>query len=45
MGRSSAEFADITVTAAEKVIGQSLDRRAHQRLIDEVLAESTFKEG
>jgi len=39
------EFAGLTIHAAEKVIGQSLDRRAHQRLIDEVLAESTFKEG
>ena len=38
------EFADLTMSAAEKVIGQSLDRRAHQRLIDEVLAESTFRE-
>ena len=38
------EFADITVTAAEKVIGQSLDRQGHQRLIEGVLAESTFKE-
>jgi len=38
------EFADLTVSAAEKVIGQSLDRQAHRRLIDEVLAESTFKE-
>jgi F-type H+-transporting ATPase subunit b len=36
------EFADITVQAAEKVIGQSLDRSSHQRLIDEVLAESTL---
>jgi F-type H+-transporting ATPase subunit b len=39
------EFAEITVSAAEKVIGQSLDRQAHRRLIDEVLAESTFREG
>jgi F-type H+-transporting ATPase subunit b len=39
-----SEFADLTVNAAEKVIGQSLDRSAHQRLIDEVLAESTFGE-
>ncbi len=38
------EFADLTVSAAEKVIGQSLDRQAHRRLIDEVLAESTFRE-
>ena len=39
-----AEFADITVTAAERVIGQSLDRNAHQRIIDETLAESRFGE-
>ncbi len=39
-----SEFADLTVSAAEKVIGQSLDRQAHQRLIDEVLTESTFKD-
>ncbi len=38
------EFGDLTVSAAEKVIGQSLDRQAHQRLIDEVLAESSFRE-
>ena len=36
------EFADITVSAAEKVINQSLDRPAHQRIIDEALAESRF---
>ena len=36
------EFADITVSAAEKVINQSLDRGAHQRIIDEALAESRF---
>jgi F-type H+-transporting ATPase subunit b len=36
------EFADITVTAAEKVSNQSLDRQAHQRIIDETLAESSF---
>lgn len=34
------EFADIAITAAERVIEQSLDRAAHQRLIDQVLAES-----
>ncbi len=39
------EFAELTVSAAEKVISQSLDRQAHQRLIDEALAESTFGEG
>ena len=37
-----SEFADITVKAAEKVINQSLDRQAHQRVIDETLAESNF---
>ncbi|MGI8926774.1 MAG: F0F1 ATP synthase subunit B [Tepidiformaceae bacterium] len=36
------EFADITVRAAEKVIGESLDRQAHQRIIDETLAESSL---
>ena len=40
-----SEFAELTVSAAEKVISQSLDRQAHQRLIDEVLAESMFREG
>ncbi|HEX5371046.1 MAG TPA: F0F1 ATP synthase subunit B [Dehalococcoidia bacterium] len=38
------EFADLTITAAEKVIGQSLDRSAHSRLIEQALAESTFRE-
>ena len=38
------EFADLTITAAEKVIGQSVDRSAHQRLIDEALAQSTFRQ-
>jgi F-type H+-transporting ATPase subunit b len=37
-----AEFADLTITAAERVVGQSLDRAAHQRLIDETLVESSF---
>jgi F-type H+-transporting ATPase subunit b len=36
------EFADLTVTAAEKVINQSLDRQAHQRLIEETLSEATL---
>lgn len=36
------EFADITVSAAEKVIGQAVDRQAHQRIIDETLAQSSF---
>ena len=37
-----AEFASLTVLAAERVIGQALDRSAHQRLIDEVLVNSDF---
>jgi F-type H+-transporting ATPase subunit b len=39
-----AEFADLTVRAAERVVGQSLDRAAHQRLIDEVLVNSSFQQ-
>jgi F-type H+-transporting ATPase subunit b len=38
------EFADLTIAAAEKIIGQSLDRAAHQRLIEQSLAESSFRE-
>ena len=34
------EVADLTILAAEKVIDQSLDKPAHRRLIDKVLAES-----
>ncbi len=33
-------FADLTITAAERVIRRSLDRKAHQELIEEVLAEA-----
>jgi F-type H+-transporting ATPase subunit b len=38
------EFADLTIAAAEKVIEQSLDRAAHQRLIERMLAESKFQD-
>jgi F-type H+-transporting ATPase subunit b len=38
-------FADLTIDAAEKVIEQSLDRQAHKKLIDDVLAQSTFGKG
>ena len=34
------EFADLTVVAAEKVIGQSLDKEAHRQIINQVLDES-----
>lgn len=37
------EFADITIAAAEKVIGQSLDKSAHERIIEETLADSSFR--
>ncbi len=39
-----SEFAEITVSAAEKVIGESIDADAHQRIIDETLAESSLSE-
>ena len=38
------EFADMTIAAAEKVIKSSLDRTAHRKLIDDALAESSFRE-
>lgn len=34
------EFTDLTVTAAEKIIEQELDRETHRKLIDKVLEES-----
>jgi F-type H+-transporting ATPase subunit b len=34
------EFADLTILAASKVIGQSLDKTSHKALIDKVLQES-----
>jgi F-type H+-transporting ATPase subunit b len=41
IGELRQEFADLTVTAAEKVINKSLDKEAHRRLIDQVLDESS----
>jgi F-type H+-transporting ATPase subunit b len=38
------EFADTTIAAAEKVINSSLDGQQHRRLIEEALAESSFRE-
>ncbi len=35
------EVADLTITVAEKVIGQTLDKEAHRQLIDKTLDEST----
>jgi F-type H+-transporting ATPase subunit b len=34
-----AEFADLVVEATSKLLGQTIDRTAHQRLIDESLAK------
>ena len=34
------EFADLTIRAAGKVIGRSLDKEAHRQLIDQALKES-----
>ncbi len=39
------EFADLTITAAERVIRRSLDRDAHRQLIEEVLAEAPVNGG
>lgn len=41
IGELRHEFADLTVLAAGKVIDRSLDKAAHQQLIDKVLAESS----
>jgi F-type H+-transporting ATPase subunit b len=40
IGELRQEFADLTIVAAEKVIAQSLDKASHQKLIEQVLAES-----
>ena len=40
IGELRQEFADLTVVAAEKVIGKSLDKEAHRQIIDQVLDES-----
>ena len=45
IARVREEFADLTIRAAERVIGQAVDRDAHDRLIQEVLAESTLDLG
>jgi F-type H+-transporting ATPase subunit b len=46
IGELRKEFADITVMAAGKVIGETLDKESHKKLIDKVLQESqTLKKG
>jgi F0F1-type ATP synthase membrane subunit b/b' len=38
------EFVDISISAAEKVIKETLDKEKHRKLIEETLRESvTFK--
>ncbi|MEX0683470.1 MAG: F0F1 ATP synthase subunit B [Dehalococcoidia bacterium] len=39
------EFADLTVTAAERVIKRTLDRKAHGEIIEEVLADAPIGDG
>ena len=39
------EFADLTITAAERVIKEELDPAKHRRLIQEVLAEAPAADG
>ncbi len=34
------EFADLTILAASKVVGESLDKESHKKLIDKVLQEN-----
>jgi len=36
------EFVDISISAAEKVIKETLDREKHRKLIEETLKESAF---
>jgi F-type H+-transporting ATPase subunit b len=40
IGDLRKEFADLTVTAAGKVIDRSLDKEAHRQLINQVLEKS-----
>jgi F-type H+-transporting ATPase subunit b len=40
------EFANVTILAAGKVIGETLDQQSHKALIDKILKENqTFKRG
>jgi F-type H+-transporting ATPase subunit b len=43
IGEVRREFADLTVLAAGKVIGRSLDKEQHRELIEKVLEESSNK--
>lgn len=39
------QFADLAITAAEKVISETLDREKHRRLIEEVLEQAPKGQG
>ena len=39
------QFADLVVSASERVIRRALDKKDHERLIDDVLSERGFTEG
>ena len=39
------QFVDLAITAAEKVISETLDREKHRQLIDEVLEQAPKREG
>jgi F-type H+-transporting ATPase subunit b len=39
------EFVDLAITAAEKVVNESLDREKHRRLIEAVLEQAPKREG
>jgi F-type H+-transporting ATPase subunit b len=41
IGEVRKEVADLTILAAGKVIGSSLDKKSHRQLIDKVLEESS----
>ncbi|MEA1959264.1 MAG: F0F1 ATP synthase subunit B [Chloroflexota bacterium] len=39
------EFVDLTITAAEKVVRETLDKEKHRRLIEEVLEQASKGDG
>jgi len=39
------EFVDLTITAAEKVVREALDKEKHRRLIEEVLKQASRGDG
>jgi F-type H+-transporting ATPase subunit b len=46
LGKLRQEFVDLTIKATGKIIGETLDKEAHAKIIDKVLQESqALKEG